>query len=589
MCLKVTSRILFFLCGLLFYHLGFSQGFSVDKIDVEIYINEKGYFDVVEKYDVEFQEYKHGIFRDIQTKYDLLTAEGEPEKRKIKISKIKVPNHKFSVPPSFLQQFEDELQIKIGDKDKTVIGPQHYEVRYRVHDAFLFEELKTHFYWNVKTGNWLAPFYAVNFKIYPPQGVELSLEDFFVYSGRAGITLESEEFDIEYKNGAFIGNSKEGFQSKHHENVTVLLKLPAGSIKEAKPYWLFWDKYGWLFIIVGLISAFYWIWRKYAKGHKVIANISYFPPDNISPSMAGFLIDDKADTQDLIALIPHWGAQGFIQLEHIPKKGIFSKEDTKVIKLQDLPEDAPGYEKIIFNGLFSNSGKAERSILGSIFGIKKETPSSEVSVLISSLKDTFYTTMSSAKNQLKAEGQVYYEAKTRKVKRVTFAGIILIGLLFIVLVLFTWGIIGAAAVGLTSFFLLILTPILRKKTRKGNELLSDLKGFKQFIKIAEENKLKMLLKEDPNYFEITMAYALAFGSFKKWSKKFEGLDVEPPSWYSSPVGVMSMNHFSNTFSRSISEAQKTMVSSPSSRSSNSGRSGGGSSGGGFGGGGGGSW
>lgn len=103
--------------------------------------------------------------------------------------------------------------------------------------------------------------------------------------------------------------------------------------------------------------------------------------------------------------------------------------------------------------------------------------------------------------------------------------------------------------------------------------------------MAEENKLKMLLKDSPTYFESTMSYALAFGLFDKWAKKFETLDLQPPNWYSSSAGVLSMHHFSNSFSNSIASAKTTMVSAPSSSSS----SGGGSSGGGFGGGGGGSW
>ena len=117
-------------------------------------------------------------------------------------------------------------------------------------------------------------------------------------------------------------------------------------------------------------------------------------------------------------------------------------------------------------------------------------------------------------------------------------------------------------------------------------MLSELKGFRQFIKVAEENKLKMLIKDDPGYFENTMGYALAFGMFDKWARKFEALHVPPPQWYTSPShNVLSMHNFSKSFSSSMAMAKSNMVSSPSS----SGSSGGGSSGGGFGGGGGGSW
>ena len=127
-----------------------------------------------------------------------------------------------------------------------------------------------------------------------------------------------------------------------------------------------------------------------------------------------------------------------------------------------------------------------------------------------------------------------------------------------------------------------------KKNTDGNEIFAELKGFRQFIKTAEERKLETLIKESPSYFESTMAYALTFGALGAWAKKFEGLDIKPPDWYHSHSGSFhSMNSFSNSFSKTITSTSSTMVSTPS--SSGSGGSSGGSSGGGFGGGGGGSY
>ncbi|MGV8815562.1 MAG: DUF2207 family protein, partial [Gelidibacter sp.] len=139
-----------------------------------------------------------------------------------------------------------------------------------------------------------------------------------------------------------------------------------------------------------------------------------------------------------------------------------------------------------------------------------------------------------------------------------------------------------------TILLIIMNKHMIKKNAKGNTALSELKGFRQFIKVAEINKLKMLIIEDPHYFETTMGYALAFGLFDKWASKFEALNIPPPTWYSSSSTVpLTMNSFSNSFANTMSSAKSTMVSSPT--TSSSGSSGGGSSGGGFGGGGGGSW
>lgn len=546
---------------------GYTQGFEVDKAKVDIYINADGYFDVVENYDLTFTEKKHGIYRDIQLKYPVVLEDGKQENRRIKIRKIKVPGYDFDADPNFIQKLSDNLRIKIGDEDITLIGPQHYEIKYRVYNAFLFEKDQIRFYWNVKPDDWNTVFKQLDFTIHPPKDLALSTSDFFVYSGATGGTEESDEFQVSFNNGVFAASSLENFNSYRGNNVTVLLNLPKNSIKELKPWWPFWTNYGWTFILVAILFAFYYIWKKYGKDDEVVTTISYFPPSGIDPAMAGFLIDDRADTPDLISLIPCWGSRGIIKMEQIPKKGLFGKEDTKLTRLKTLPAESPNYEEEIFTGLFGAS----------------DSPENEV--LISSLKNSFYTTMSSAKENLKYKAQKYYDPKARKIKNWATIGFLVGNIILFMIFLFTWGLWAALAVIPVTIFIMVMTPYLVKKNPEGNQALSDLKGFKQFIKVAEENKLRMLLQDSPNYFETTMAYAIAFGLFDQWAKKFDALNLQPPSWYTSSTGAFTMGNFSNSFSSAMTSAQNTMVSSPSSSSSG----GGGSSGGGFGGGGGGSW
>lgn len=589
----------FLLCGvlLLFTQIFTAQDFEVEKADINISINKDGYFDVQERYDLTFSEYKHGIYRDIQLVYDLLNEQGKQEKRRIKISKIKVPNQKFDAN-SFSQKFADDLEIRIGDEDETVIGPQHYEINYQVHNAFLYESEKTHFYWNIIPPNWQTTFHEVNFSVEIPEGVAMDLDDVFVYAGPMGTDIPSDEFTVTVRDNAFYFESKPGFESSFGESVTVLIKMPKDAVKEMVPVWPFWSDYGWTLILGLVIITFYWIWNKYGKDDRAVAAISYFPPDNIDSAMAGFLIDDSADSPDLISLIPAWGAKGIIRMEEIEKKGWFGKADTKLIKLKDLPADAPHYERAIFNGLFNTGNIIMENIMNSPAGdfLKNTlnvnlTPNASGNerneVLVSSLKDSFYVHMEQAKKNLKSAAQIYYDSKAKHIMYGTIAGLVVLGLALGAFFLFTWGIIAAVATVVVFGVLLFFSQYLIKKNKKGTQMLSDIKGFKQFIKVAEQNKLRMLIEEDPSYFESTMAYALAFGLFAQWAKKFAALNISPPNWYATSAGMMSMNNFSQSFANTMQTAQKTMVSSPS--GSGSGGGGGGSSGGGFGGGGGGSW
>ena len=285
--------------------------------------------------------------------------------------------------------------------------------------------------------------------------------------------------------------------------------------------------------------------------------------------MAGFLINDKENTSDIISLIPYWGWKGLLKMEEIDKKSWFSRDDIRITKTGELPSGSPLYQRIIFNGLFSSGSE----------------------VLLSSLRNSFYSKMNRAKTKLKKSAQQYYDPKARRVFHLMIGSIIVIHLLLIPVMIYFWGFLAGILTFVSMIVLLILNRFMIKKNRLGTKLYSELKGFKQFIKTAETGKLKMLINETPLYFESTMAYALAFRAFDKWAKKFNDLNVPPPKWYDSHTGNFnSINDFSSSFSSSMSSARSTMVSSPSSSgSSGGGFSGGGSSGGGFGGGGGGSW
>ncbi|MBT8275769.1 MAG: DUF2207 domain-containing protein [Bacteroidia bacterium] len=561
----MKKHILTVFIALFTLSLGYAQGFIVENFTVDIYISEEGYFDVVEKYDVNFTQDKHGIYRTIQTKYDMLTSEGKKEKRTIRIDNIEVPGHKSDINNKFSRKLEGWVKIKIGDANKYVFGPQQYEIRYRVTNAFLYEERDTRFYWNLKPNQWYAPFNSIDFRIHLPENTTVDGANIFVYSGNTGNTMPSKDFTTDYTGNVFSGSSKEGVISSYGQAVTVLVNFNPGSIAEVKPFFPFWTKYGFTIIMALLISGFYLLWKKFGKDTRVTTTTSYYPPEGMDPAMAGFLINDREDTADLISLIPYWGHRGHIRMEEIDNKGWFSKDDVKIIKLKDIPGDAPNYERKIFDGLFSG-GKDE--------------------VLVSSLKNKFHTTMSSAKTQLRKAAQIYYFPKSRKARGCIWGALFVLLLLFVPLSLYLWGFLGAILMFVTFILLFILNIFMIKKNKKGDVVFSELKGFREFIKTAEENKLKMLLKESKVYFESTMGYALAFGTFKVWARKFEAMKLEPPSWYTSHThGHFNMNQFSKSFSSAITSTQSTMVSSPSS----SGSGGGGSSGGGFGGGGGGSW
>jgi uncharacterized membrane protein len=146
---------------------------------------------------------------------------------------------------------------------------------------------------------------------------------------------------------------------------------------------------------------------------------------------------------------------------------------------------------------------------------------------------------------------------------------------------------------------------IRPLTDKGLELRRYLAGLKQYIELAEKDRLKVLQSPEGaaktgvtisgdgdkkliKLYERTLPYAVLFGQEKEWNKqlavRYESTGSSP-DWY---VGHSAFN--AAVFTSSMNDFSSSMNSyGASSSSSSGGSSGGGSSGGGGGGGGGGGW
>lgn len=555
------KRIVLFAFILCFSLLGFAQDYKIEKFTADIYVHAEGYFEVVEKYDIYYSEPKHGIFRNIPLKATISDAGGTNEERRFIISEVKVPDYKFTTTSDWLQKYSDEFEIKIGDKKVYVSGGHQYEIRYRVDNAFLFTDEMVQLYWNVKGGDWDTFFEEITINVHAPEGVVLNSENSYVYTGRRGVSIPSTKYDYQYKNNVFTAQSNITKASGPTEYVTVLVKMPKEAVAQIDYSKPLWQRLIWIPLILAIGGVLRSIWLGYGRDEKAIAVTSYYPPESMDSAMAGYVIDDMADTRDLVSLIPKWANEGLIKVKDISGKGVFAKKDMELIRINDLSAKVPEYESIIFKALFAKGD----------------------SVLITSLKDSFYKTMQKAKKDLKTKAEKYYDSEVNK-KRGNLGCLVIVVSLVIGFALIVYMDLLS---GIGSFLFLFILGIIftrKKKNHRGNKAYAELLGFRNFIKLAETDRIKALLENDPEYFEKTMSYAVAFNLLKDWTRKFEALNVPPPNWYSSTNNnSMNMRSFSDSFDRNMTSAQNFMTSSPG------GSSGGGSSGGGFGGGGGGSW
>ena len=328
------------------------------------------------------------------------------------------------------------------------------------------------------------------------------------------------------------------------------------------------------FVIAFLEIIVLWLlWYFIGRDEKHTLVVQFEPPKDITPAEAGLLWDGKLHKKDLVSLIYHWGANGHLKIR---ETGEDDDRSLTLIQLSPLPDNAKPFEKILFNRLFKHGNEVE----------------------VNSLRDNFYKTMRNAHKSLEQYGKQhhFYVPGTRGFGSclMVFGGIIGV----FALVMFGVGfVIKDFSVSLPLIFLtaglLFFGYFMPKKAHFGAKKYAEILGFREFVYSAELDRLKVLVDENPKYFEQTIAYAIVFGLGKQWAQKFKELTLEPPDWYESDHGRFNTIYFTNNMISSMHKMNTDFnYRTPPQTSSGSGGSsfgGGFSSGGGFGGGGGSSW
>jgi uncharacterized membrane protein YgcG len=166
------------------------------------------------------------------------------------------------------------------------------------------------------------------------------------------------------------------------------------------------------------------------------------------------------------------------------------------------------------------------------------------------------------------------------------------------IVLGVFGSIIAAWIGVGA---LIMLGARRPLTKEGALAVEHLEGLREYIRLAEADRLQMLqsvtgadrVATDAGsvikIYEKLLPYAVLFGLEKEWAKELgKYYDETPPDWYQGNVAAFNVAAFTTGIA-SLSSSVSASYSGASSSSSSGGSGGGGSSGGGGGGGGGGGW
>jgi len=554
------------------------SGWVVNAFDAQIVIQADGRLVVNETIDVDFGTSEHhGIFRDIPVKYAWPNAP-----RKQRVYELQVLS--VSDASGRAWRFEtygngSNVEIKIGDADRTVTGRQQYRIAYVVHGALNGFPDHDELFWNVTGSEWPVPIISASATVRAPAQLSQST----CYAGPVGSAdrcggIESVASGAIYKSGRTL---------EPGDDFTVVAGLRKGVVAEPLPILQdrprelaeFFDLTpAWLalgaFVAVGGIGLVAWLWYRVGRDDREHETIvpEFEPPEKLRPAQIGLLVDERADTLDVTATIVDLAVRGFLTITEIPKEGLLGQRDWLLTR-RKASGDLLDYEQIIFDGLFATGEE----------------------VKLSSLRRHFYATLAKAQSALYADAVTrgwfpLDPSKTRATYAVAgVAFVVLAGIITAALgVLAGGGIVGIAA-AVPAIGLIAASPVMPRKTRIGSELARRSLGFQRYIEVAEKDRQKFAEKE--HIFADYLPYAIVFRCVEQWAKAFEGIDLKEATrgWYngSSSLATFSALNMSRDLSAFSSQISTAIASTPGG-SGSSGFSGG-MSGGGGGGGGGGSW
>jgi uncharacterized membrane protein YgcG len=579
---------------------------------------------------------RRGIFRDFPTIYP------RPDGTRVEVGfHLESVTRNGSTENSVIERLSNGVRIRIGSADRLVPRGQHtYVIRYRTTRQIGFFDGYDELYWNVTGTGWVFPIDSAEARITLPEKVPF--RQTAIYTGPQGARGRDATV-VDQQPGRIVFRTTRSLPPRNGLTVAAAWQKgvvePPSSARLAQ-YWLEDNRALVVAVIgLGLLLAYYaFAWLRVGRDPPRGTIIPLFgPPDGISPGATRYLDRMSFDNGCFTAAIINLGVMGHLQ--------IVEKEGKTTLKKQSggkpLAADEVALMSKLFPGQRSSSllldqvnhgmiGRARdalsRALAKAYFGrlFTNNYGWSSVGLLLlilivllvvylidgtSPLLGTLVTIglfglplMMISAAMVFVGWQRSDRGKWRLISGLVLAALVVAGAVYLTdtaqpgaanLVL-TGALLAMGAVAGVGF------PWLRAPSRSGRQIMDQIEGFREYLGVAEEDRLNALNPPDktPELFEKFLPYAVALDCQNAWAAKFAGVlaaagaAAAATSWYvgnrdwaSDPVSFA--DHLGSDLSRTI--ASSSTAPGSGGNGGGGGSSGGGSSGGGGGGGGGGGW
>jgi hypothetical protein len=476
--------------------------------------------------------------------------------------------------------------LQIGVPGRFVHGLQNYDIDYTMDNVSTGGLSAPAHIWNANGNQWQQPFGQVTARLHLTSDLSatLSAPDTKCFTGPTGSSAQGCTITTQTRDNSDTVTTFTATRGlEPGETLTYQVEFASGTFV---PYTRSTAE---LMNIILLIVIFYVLpflltlsivvhrWIKYGrdpKGRGVIVP-QYEPPKGLTVLGSSAILKESFNTKAVSAQIIDLAVRHYLKIYEVKSTHVLAADsNTYELELISDPGNLNPNELAVLRMLFPE---------GSLIGAK---------VRIDSLKNLLFAQASvlgkNVNTQLVAAGYFRNDPSSIKAPYFIFGAILIFCSFF--LSIYSYGLF------LPGVILLISARFMSARTQLGVDTHDYLLGLKVYMKLTEEDRIKLL--QSPNgeltekipmldnvtlvkLYERLLPYAMLFEMEQDWAKQFAGLYTQSPDWYFGNSSF-SAGYFAGSIAN-FSTASSASFSPPASSG------GGGFAGGGGGGGGGGGW
>lgn len=476
------------------------------------------------------------------------------------------------------------MVMRIGDANTYVHGIKSYQIVYTQRDvtAYFANTNDDEFYWDTNGLDWRVPIQNLSVSLRVDDGVESALNGkASCYEGFAG----SQGNCVLQRDGTVFSTSASNLVPG--QNMTIAVGFQPHTFAEykmslAEKLFILWMIVTLasipVVLIVVVLVLLRWGRDKNRKKDITVIVPEYIPPKDASVTLSSRVIDTPKSV--MTAQIIDLAVRHYVKIYQTQEKSLFKKAeyDLEIAKpINDLKWEEAELLRDLFDSKTDVGSRMSMSSLRSGTGFYNRIQNNEGGI----------------KKRVRDEYGIRAKDPAVSARYIKTAKVLFIISIFLLSPPFL----------VAAIVVFVLAKILWPLTDKGVELRRYVLGLRDYIKVAETDRLRMLQSPEGaakvgsvdvndkaqlvKLYERVLPYAILFGIEKDWSKQlgayYETMEAQP-DWY---VGRSAFN--AAVFTTAMSSFNSSVSYASPSSSSTGGSGGGGFSGGGGGGGGGGGW